>query len=309
MIVEYHKLLAAVRKLKSSTPEAEWELRQVYLRLAQVHVAFGNQQFSTDKYEQAKQAYQKALNFAAKLETKAAQRAMTQVHEGFAKLYVAQKRWGRLKQPEYQTPQGQKILAQAFAINFKQHALAKRFSHALEVYHKVIKYEVQNSAGQEALYEIRGTDFLELGNRAWKSGQWNAAEGLYELGLQVHPQHLALLTKDAELALEQENTTRFQQRYKTALPLLKADNPLSSILLFYAWLADPTQNTDSVLTSIERLEEAVEFDWWSGWWDFDTTEPILDRLNVTRRKQAEGFILYFEGKLDSAGLKGKWRGN
>lgn len=154
-----------------------------------------------------------------------------------------------------------------------------------------------------ALLEIKPDPdiaWLIIGSALWKQSKLPESALAFADGLKVNPKNLDLLSSDAELAFVQGDLTRCQARIAAALPLVKRDNEFFAILPFYQWLSNPAQGWQPVLTAIQGTNPKVKF---RG--SFDTTKPVLGRLDQETQQIARHFIEFFEGKVDLPTLQGR----
>ncbi len=93
--------------------------------------------------------------------------------------------------------------------------------------------------------------------------------------LKFNPNHLWVLSNDAELALIQQDSVRCQQRIAQALTLVDNKNQIFAILPFLAWIAEPESSYQPILEAIENLENDVKVGW-----GFSTLEPTIIRLTA-----------------------------
>lgn len=121
----------------------------------------------------------------------------------------------------------------------------------------------------------------------------------------MQPEHLTLLTNDAELALIQGDKDRFHARIAAALPQVTAKDQTYAIFLpFLVWLDNPTQGWESVMTAIKKLEPGVTFESWN----FTTTERAIVRQDASTQQTAHHFIAFFTGQIDLPTLEERLTG-
>jgi tetratricopeptide (TPR) repeat protein len=137
-----------------------------------------------------------------------------------------------------------------------------------------------------------------LGLVFFKQGRNDEAAAIFAKGLAVQPQHLNLLSNDAELALAQGDIARLQTRVDAALPQVTRKDELFVILRFLTWLANPEQSWATVMTAIGQLEPGVKFTW-----DFSDTRRAITHLDMSTQQTAQHFIDFFEDKIDLATLQ------
>jgi tetratricopeptide (TPR) repeat protein len=146
-----------------------------------------------------------------------------------------------------------------------------------------------------------------LGSAFARQENHAVAAAAYAKGLEVQPEHLTLLTNDAELALIQGDKDRFHARIATALPQVTAkDQDYAIFLPFLVWLDNPTQGWESVMTAIRKLESGVTF----KNWNFSTTERAIVRLDLDASTQqtAHYFIAFFTRQIDLPTLEERLTG-
>ena len=146
-----------------------------------------------------------------------------------------------------------------------------------------------------------------MGDTLWKQGKldeatkaWGEAATVYANGLKEQPKNLRLLRDDAELALIQGDIPRCQTRITTAMSLVKPGNEYFAILPFWAWLANPEQGWENVVTAIDELASGVKFTW-----DFSDITPAIERQDAETQQIAQYFIAFFDGKIDLPTLKAR----
>ena len=148
------------------------------------------------------------------------------------------------------------------------------------------------------------SSYANLGSVFWRQENHAAAADAFARGLAVQPEHLGLLSNDAELALVQGDKDRFRRRIAEALPQATTRNDLSAILPFLVWLDNPTQGWDSVMTAIRKLEPG----WVTFGWNFSTTAPVIARLDASTQQTAQHFIAFFTGQIDLPTLEERLTG-
>ena len=94
-----------------------------------------------------------------------------------------------------------------------------------------------------------------------------------------------------------------KQRIDKALALVEPDNQWFAIIPFYAWLINPAQGYEKVLTALNGMQPTVKFTQ-----DFSMMAPALDRLDAKTQEAARQFIAFFEGKIDLPTLKAHLEG-
>jgi hypothetical protein len=139
-----------------------------------------------------------------------------------------------------------------------------------------------------------------LGLILWRRGKNIEAAAAFAQGLAVHPQHLSLLSNDAELALVEGDSARLHRRIDVALLQITPKDQRFAILPFLTWLANPAQGWAHVITAINTLEGGVEFTW-----DFSDTRPAITRLDVSTQQAAQHFIDFFKGHIDLPTLQAR----
>lgn len=146
-----------------------------------------------------------------------------------------------------------------------------------------IAYQNQIKSTYEASW--LGLSFVYLKQKNFKEAQ----EAFAKL-LEINPQNISYLSNDAELALIQQDKNRCLQRIQQALLLVDNKDDLYAILPFLAWLAEPENSYQPVLTAIAQLDSSVKITW-----DFTDTEPAILRLTPAQQTIARQFIAYFQG--------------
>ena len=121
----------------------------------------------------------------------------------------------------------------------------------------------------------------------------------------VRKQHASLRLTELKPDYEDawKNLTHAQERITAALPLMKPDDQLFAIIPFYAWLINPAQGYEKVLTALNGMQPTVKFTQ-----DFSMMAPALDRLDAKTQEAARQFIAFFEGKIDLPTLKAHLEG-
>ncbi len=135
--------------------------------------------------------------------------------------------------------------------------------------------------------------WVRLGIAFWHQGNLTQAAEAFAQSLKIKPDDLSALANDIELALVQQDCTRMQQRFATLQPLLQPNEDYYAILPFLNWLSQPETSLQPILTAIQQLNPDVKFTW-----DFNDTQPAIDRLSPTQQQLAQHCIDYFEGKID-----------
>ena len=178
-------------------------------------------------------------------------------------------------------------------------AALSAYQQSLTIHQRLIQADPENTQAQRDILHV----YSGMGYVFWKQGKLEDAANTYANGLKVDPKDVDLLSNDAELAFVQGDLERYQARISAAMPLVNSDNQLFAILPFYAYLSNPTQGWENVLTAINSLSEDVKITW-----DFSTTAPALERLDAKTQKTAQEFIAFFEGKIDLPTLKARLEG-
>lgn len=137
-----------------------------------------------------------------------------------------------------------------------------------------------------------------LGIALWKQDKIDKAAFAFAKALAVEPDNPIFLHNDAKLALVQNDIRRCQTRIDTAIPLVKSDNPLSVILSFYKWLADPEQGWENVITAIVQLGQGVDLQFNSS-----NFTPVIERQDKETQYTIQQFITFFGGAIDLPTLK------
>lgn len=126
---------------------------------------------------------------------------------------------------------------------------------------------------------------------------------IYEHKLAKSPENLSLLSLllgDIELATKQNDIQRVHKRLKTALPLLTKTSKTYVYLPFLAFIVDPEQSFQTVLTAIEATQKGVKLQF-----NFTEFNSIIERQSVKKQQQIRLFIDYFKQRIDLVTLKQK----
>jgi tetratricopeptide (TPR) repeat protein len=141
-----------------------------------------------------------------------------------------------------------------------------------------------------------------IGEKLRDQGKLEKAAAAYAEALAKESDNLNLLHADILLALLQGDKSRCQTRIAVAKPFVKPDNRFFALLPFYAWLSEPAQSWEPVMTAIEGLKPGVSI---SLTFEYGHLIPVLKQQSPEAQQIAQHFIAFFNKRTDLPTLKAR----